>query len=37
MAHLKKSTVQVKSETNCLAQALVISSAKATKDPNYKA
>ena len=37
MAHLKKSIVQVKSETNCLAHALVIAIAKATKDPNYKA
>ena len=37
MAHLKKSIVQVKSETNCLAQDLIIANAKATKDPNYKA
>ena len=35
MAHLKKSIGEVKSETNCLAHALV-TIAKATKDPNYK-
>ena len=37
MAHLKKSIVQVTSETNCLTHALIIAIAKATKDPNYKA
>ena len=37
LAHLKKSIVQVKAETNCLAHALIIAIAKATKDPNYKA
>ena len=37
MAHLKKSIVEVKSETNCLAHALIIAIAKVTKDPNYKA
>ena len=36
MAHLKKSIVLVKSETNCLAHALLIVIAKVTKDPNYK-
>ena len=36
MAHLKKSIVQVKAETNCLAHALIIAIAKVTKDPNYK-
>ena len=37
MAHLKKSIVQVKSETNCLSHALIIAIAKVTEDPNYKA
>ena len=37
MAHLKTSIVRVKSETNCLAHALIIAVARATKDPNYKA
>ena len=37
MAHLKSNIVQVKSETNCLAHALIIADARATKDPNYKA
>ena len=37
MAHLKKSIVQVKSETNCLADALIIAIAKVTNDPNYAA
>ena len=37
LAHLKKSIVQVKAETNCLAHALIIAIAKATKDQNYKA
>jgi hypothetical protein len=35
-AHLKKSIVEVKAETNCLAHALIIAIAK-TNDPNYKA
>ena len=34
MTHLKKNIVQVTSETNCLAHALIISIAKTTKDPN---
>ncbi len=37
MAHLKRSIVQVKAETNCLAHALIIAIARATNDPNYKA
>ena len=37
MAHLKRSIVQVKSETNCLAHALLIAAARATNDPNYDA
>ena len=36
MTHLKKSIVQVKSETICLAHAL-IAIAKVTNDPNYGA
>ena len=37
LAHLKKSIVQVKSETNCLAHALIIAIAKVTNEPNYAA
>jgi len=37
MAHLKKSIVEVKTEENCLAHALVIAVAEAENDPNYKA
>jgi hypothetical protein len=37
MAHLKKSIITVKAETNCLAHALNIAIAKITNDPNYKA
>jgi len=36
LSHLKKSIVRVKSETNCLAHALIIAIAKITKEPNYK-
>jgi hypothetical protein len=36
MAHLKKSIVEIKAETNCLAHALIIVIAKVTNDPNYK-
>ena len=36
LAHLKTSIVKVKSETNCLAHALVIAIAKTTNDHNYK-
>ena len=32
---LEKSILRVKSETNCLAQALIIAIAKITDDPNY--
>ena len=37
MAHLKKSIVQVNTETNCLTHALLIVIVKLTYDPNYKA
>ena len=37
MAHLKSSILRVKSETNCLAHALIIAIAKASNDPNYEA
>jgi len=37
MAHLKRSIVEVKTEENCLAHALVIAMAKVENDPNYKA
>jgi hypothetical protein len=37
MAHLKTSIVEVKSENNCLALALIIAIAKVTNDSNYKA
>ena len=37
VAHLKKSTEQVKTEKNFLAHALIIAIAKITKDANYKA
>ena len=37
MAHLKKSIIEVKTETNCLAHALIIAIAKLTNDSNYKA
>jgi hypothetical protein len=36
-AHLKKSIVEVMTEENCLAHALVIAFAKVTNDPDYKA
>jgi hypothetical protein len=32
MAHLKKSIIEVKAETSCLAHALIISIARITKD-----
>ena len=37
MAPLKKSIVQVKTETNCLTHALIIAIANLTNNPNYKA
>jgi hypothetical protein len=37
MAHLKRSIIEVKTEENGLAHALVIAIAKLTNDPNYKA
>ena len=36
VAHLKRSIVKVRSETNCLAHAFIIAIAKITNDPNYK-
>jgi hypothetical protein len=35
MAHLKRSIIEVKTETNCLAHALVIAIAKLKYDPDY--
>jgi hypothetical protein len=35
MAHLKKSIIEVKAETNCLAHAPIIAITKMTRDPNY--
>jgi len=37
MVHLKRSIVEVKVQENCLAHALIISIAKLTNDPYYKA
>jgi len=37
LAHIKRSIIKIKVETNCLAHALIIAIAKATNDPNYKA
>jgi hypothetical protein len=37
LVHLKRSIVEVKAEENCLAHALIISIAKLTNDPDYKA
>ena len=37
MAHLKKSIIQVKAETDSLAHPLIITIAKLTNDPDYKA
>lgn len=36
MAHPKKSIIEIKVETNSLAQALIIAIAKVTHDSNYK-
>ena len=36
LAHLKTSIVKIKSETNCLAHALIIAIARIKNDPNYK-
>jgi hypothetical protein len=36
MAHPKKSIIEIKVETNSLAQALIIAIAKVTRDSNYK-
>jgi hypothetical protein len=35
MAHLKRSLIQLKAETNCVAHALIIVFAKITNEPNY--
>jgi len=37
MAHVKRSIIEAKAETDCLAHALVIAIARLTNDPNYKA
>jgi hypothetical protein len=37
MEHLKRSIIEVKAETNCLAHAHIIAVARITTDPNYKA
>jgi hypothetical protein len=37
MAHLKRSTIEVKAEQNCFAHALVIAIARVNEDPDYKA
>jgi len=36
MAHIKKSIVEVKTESNCLAWALIIAIARVENDSNYK-
>jgi hypothetical protein len=36
MAHLKKTVIDVKAETDCLAQALIIAIVKVTNNPDYK-
>jgi hypothetical protein len=36
MAHLKRSIIEVKSETYCLAYLLITAIAKITNDPTYK-
>ena len=35
MVHLKRSIIEVKAESNCLAHALIIGKAKVDGDPNY--
>jgi hypothetical protein len=35
MTHLKRSIIEVKAETNCLAHDLIIDIAKITNNPNY--
>ena len=35
-AHVKKSIIRVKSDTDCLAHALIIAIARLTKDRKYK-
>jgi hypothetical protein len=37
MAHLKRSIIEVKAETNCLAYALIIAIARIKIDPDYVA
>jgi hypothetical protein len=37
MVHMKKSIIDVKTETNCLAHVLIIAIAKIKNDPNYTA
>jgi hypothetical protein len=37
MVHLKRSIIEFKTDENCLAHSLIISIARITNDPNYKA
>ena len=37
LSYIQRSTVTVKSRSNCLAHALIIAIAKVTNDPDYKA
>jgi len=37
MVHLKRSIIEVKAKTDCLAHALIIAIARITKDTDYKA
>jgi len=37
MVHFKRSIIEGKAETNCLAHALIIAIARITNDPNYNA
>jgi len=36
MAHVKHSIIEVKTDTDCLALAIIIAIARLTKDPSYK-
>ena len=36
MVHLKRSIIEVKAKSDCLAHALIIAIARITKDPHYK-
>jgi hypothetical protein len=37
LAHQKRSIIEVKAETKCLANAVIIANVRITKDPNYTA